>query len=164
MDVAARQRRAEGPPIIEQWAKGWRHHTGNPMHVIANQVPLAAGYDIHMRALLNAWPEQEANQRFNRDGQIRQIVDPYGPRLMFDPRAAAPLFGGQVDGVQYAGEYNQHRQKKNREGAIVSDDYIDMDNDGIKALNYGLYWKFGAAGDKNSTTRLGAAPWEVNVA
>lgn len=164
MDFAARQRRAEGPPIVEQWAKGWRYHTGNPMHIVANPVPLAAGYDVHKRACLNAWPEEEANRRFNRDGFIREIVDPFGPRLMFDPCAAAPMFGGMVDGVHYAGEYNLHRMRKNREGAIVSDDYLDMDNDGAKALQYGLYWHFGAAADRHKKGRFGSAPWEINVA
>lgn len=164
MDFAARQRRAEGPPIVEQWAKGWRYHTGNPMFVIANQVPLAAGYDIHKRALLNGWPKEEADRRFNREGRIREIVDPLGARLMFDPCAAAPLFGGTVDGVFYAGEYNLHRQKKNREGAVLSDDYLDMDNDAIKALNYGLYWHFGAAADRHKRLSQGAIGWEINVA
>ncbi|MDX9738732.1 MAG: hypothetical protein RBT53_11365, partial [Azonexus sp.] len=119
MDFAARQRRAEGPPIIEQWAKGWRELTGQALHIVANPVPLQAGYDIHKRALLNTWPEDEANRMFNSDGKLRQFVDPDGPRLYFDPIAAAPMFGGMVDGVQYAGEYNLHRMKKNREGTVT---------------------------------------------
>ena len=163
MDFAARQRKAEGPPIIEQWAKAWPELTGNRLSVIANQVPLAAGYDITKRALLNAWPEDEANKAFNGDGKLRQMTDPYGPRLMFDPAAAAPVFGGLVDGVEYAGEFNLHRMRKNRDGTVTTDDYIDMDNDGIKALNYGNHWHYGPAGDRQKTTYLGAADFEVRA-
>lgn len=163
MDFASRQRRAEGPPIIEQWSVLWRRHTGKRLYVTAEPVPLQAGYDIHKRALLNSWPEEDAERQFNHDKKMRVVVDPTGPRLMVDPRASAPLFGGFVDDRQYAGEYNLHRKRKNREGTIVSDDYIDADNDAIKALNYGLYWYFGASGFKPQVPLGSAVPWEMTV-
>lgn len=165
MDFAARQRRAEGPPIIEQWAKGWLKETGNRLYVVANQVPLAPGYEIHRRALLNSWPEDEARREFNADGHMKSaIVNPEGPRIMFDPAAAPPLFGGMVDGIQYAGEYNLHRMKKDRQGTITADEYVDVDNDAIKAASYGLYYHFGPAGTKHIHHAGGSIPWNIQVA
>lgn len=163
MDVAARQRRAEGAPVVEQWAEHWRKETGQRIDVITQPVPLAAGYDIHRRALLNSVPEDIAQERWNRDGRLRDFTDPGGPRLMFSPEAAAPLFGGMVDGVHYAGEYNLHRNKKAPDGSVISDEPVDRDNDAIKALNYGLYWWFGAAGAKNSWGGAMASEWELVV-
>jgi len=164
MDFAARQRRAEGPPIVEQWTKGWREQTGNPLYVVANQVPLAPGYEIHRRALLNCWDEEEAQREFNADGKIRShIVDPDGPKLYFDPLAAAPMFGGLVDGVSYGGEYNLHHMKKDRSGTVTADAYIDVDNDGVKAVNYGAYHHFGPAGTRHRNTMVGAVPWSMTT-
>lgn len=164
MDFAATQRRAEGPPIVEQWAKGWPEHTGQQLYVVAQPVPLIAGYDIHRRALLNSWPEEEAARMFNGDGRIRgTVTDPEGPRLMIDPGAAGPLFGGDVDGRRYAGEYNLHRNKKNRDGTVTSDEPIDMDNDAIKALNYGLYWHYGPAGQRQRWSAVQSVPWAMSV-
>ncbi|MBA2708303.1 MAG: hypothetical protein H0U59_10930 [Gemmatimonadaceae bacterium] len=163
MDFAGRQRRAEGPPIIEQWAKGWRDYTGNRLYIKANQVPLAAGYDAHKRALLNAWPEEEASALFNPDKKLRQLTDPTGPRLMFDPRAKAPMFGGIVDGIEYAGEYNLHRRRVGSDGTVTSDEYVDLDNDGVKAINYGTYDHFGVAGTKHLGHFGGSVDWEMRT-
>lgn len=164
MDFAARQRNANGAAVIEQWSNLWPKHTGNRIYIHTQPVPLAAGYDIHKRALLNSWDEEEANRVFNNDHRRRVLVDPKGPRLMIAPDAAAPLFGGVVDGQEWAGEYNLHRNKKNREGTITSDDPIPVDDDAIKAINYGAYWTFGAAGVKQDYSEVRAVPWELVVA
>ena len=149
MDFAARQRRAEGPAVVEQWAKGWLDETGNPMWIVAEQVPLHAGYERHKKALLNGWPEMEARQHFNADGAILgNVTNPNGPRLMFAPEAAAALFGPKVDGKPYSGEYFLHRNRKNAAGQFTSDDPIDLNNDAIKAINYGLWHWFGASDKK----------------
>jgi len=161
MDFAARQRNANGPAVIEQWTNLWPKHTGNRIYVHTQQVPLGPGYDIHKRALLNGWPEEEANRTFNSDQKRRILVDPKGPRIMISPDAAAPLFGGLVDNQEWAGEYNLHRNKKNREGTITSDEPIDQDNDAIKAINYGAYWTFGAAGAKQEYANVVSVPWEL---
>jgi hypothetical protein len=159
MDFAARQRRAEGAPVVEQWATDWFRHTGQRIQILTQPVPLHAGYEIHNRALLNTWPEMMAAQRFNVDGHLPEgnITDPLGPRLMFAPEAAVPLFGGMVDGRLYAGEYNLHRNRVNPTGTVISDDPIDQDNDAIKALNYGLYWYYGPAGQRPMQAMLLAA-------
>lgn len=163
MDFAARQRRAEGEPIIEQWQRGWKARTGHPLYVHAEQVPLLAGYDIHRRALLNAWPEEAAARRWNHDKRLTRVTDPYGPRLMFDPVAAAPFFGGVVDGRSYLGEYNLHRERHDSKGTVVADEPIDTDNDGIKALNYGCYFYFGSAGDRQLMSGIESMPYEMSV-
>jgi len=163
MDFAARQRRAEGLPIVEQWTNGWYEQTGRRLWVFTQPVPLAPGYDIHKRALLNSWPEDLAQLEFNRDGKMRSMTDPEGPRLMFDPRAAAPMFGGQVDELFYAGEYSLHRSRTNRGGTVTTDEYIDIDNDGIKAINYGLWDYFGAVGRPTFYTAGATMPWTVEV-
>lgn len=167
MDVAAHQRRAEGDPIMVQWPRLWREATGLHLHCIAQPVPLEAGYDIHNVALLNAWPEPQAQEYFNADKKLRQVTDPEGPRLMFDPDASAALFGGDVDDQEYDGEYNLHRHRKNREGTITSSLPIDADNDAIKAINYGLYWRYGPDGLKQKFSRFMPAgstmPFEVSV-
>lgn len=164
MDVAARQRRAEGEPVIDQWSTYWREATGRQLHVYTQPVPLAAGYDIHRLALLNSWPEDEAQRAWNSDGTVSQVTNPEGPRLMFDPKAAAPMFGGMVDGQRYEGEYNLHRNRKGPDGTILSDDPIDVDNDGIKALNYGLYWYFGPAGNRRQWAGQNSMAFEMVVA
>lgn len=164
MDIAAVQRRAEGDPIVEQWSRYWREETGRAIHVVTQPVPLHPGYDIHRLALLNSWPEAHAQRAFNRDGKVTHVTNPEGPRLMIDPIAAAPLFGGIVDGRHYEGEYNLHRQRKSPDGTILSDDPIDVDNDAIKALNYGLYWWFGPAGNKRQWAGTNSVPWEYEVA
>ena len=164
MDVAARQRRAEGAPVVEQWANLWREHTGQHIWIQTQPVPLAAGYDIHRRALLNSWPEDAAQRHFNADKKLRQVTDPEGPRLMFSPEAAVPLFGGLVDGQRHAGEYNLHRNRKAPDGTIMSDDPIDRDNDAIKALNYGLFWYFGPAGMQAQNIGTGTVPFEMSMA
>lgn len=161
MDFAARQHRAEGPPIVEQWQTGWRKHVGQTLYIHAEPVPLHAGYDIHRRALLNSWPEDEAQLMFNHDKKLRQVTDPTGPRIMFSPDAREPLFGGMVDGVAYAGEYNLHRNKKNREGTITSDDPIPVDDDAVKAINYGLVWWFNHSGEGHKRQFGGSIPWEM---
>lgn len=168
MDFAARQRRAEGPPIVEQWASGWAKHVGHQLAVIAQPVPLQTGYDIHRKALLNTWDEADASRNFNQDGRSRVLVDQFGPKVFIDPAASAPLFGGVVDGVAYAGEYNLHKQKKNREGTVTIDDPEDTHNDAIKALNYGLYWYFSASGEGWKWFRImqegEAVPFSIEVA
>jgi len=164
MDFAARQHRAEGPPIIEQWAAGWRKHVGQTLEIVANPVPLHAGYDIHRRALLNSWPEDEAQRTFNHDKKLRQVTDPDGPRLMFSPDASQPLFGGHVDDQDYAGEYNLHRNKRNREGTITAEDPIPVDDDAIKAISYGLVWWFNHSGQGHKRQYGGFIPWEISVA
>lgn len=164
MDFAARQRNANGPAVVEQWTNGWRRHVGRSLWVETQPVPLAAGYDIHRRALLNSWPEEDAQRSFNADGTRHVVVDPEGPRLMFAPEAAAPLFGGLVDGREYAGEYNLHRNRKNREGAVVGDDPIPIDDDAIKAISYGLYWHFGVTGLKPRALGVESVQWEMSVA
>lgn len=149
MDFAARQRRAEGPPIVEQWSKAWFEIMGKQMWCIADQVPLHAGYERHKKALLNGWPESEARNQFNNDGQIHGLVtNPSGPRVMFSPDAASPFFGPFVDGKAYAGEYTLHKNRKNNAGMFTSDDPIDGNNDAIKAMNYGLYNHFGPSDAK----------------
>lgn len=164
MDFAGRQQRSEGPPNVEQWAKGWRALTGRPLFIHAEPVPLAAGYDVHQRCLLNAWEEVDAQRVFNRDGRLRRVTNELGPRLYFDPAAAGPLFGGLVDGQRYRGEYNLHRAKRTREGAVVRDVPLDIDNDAIKALNYGLYWRYGAFGDRTRLLGFEAVPWVMELA
>ncbi len=164
MDFAGTQQRSEGPPNIEQWAKGWREKTGHPLAIHANPVPLHAGYDVHKRALLNAWPEDDAQRSFNADKRLRSVTNPTGPRLMFDPAAAVPLFGGMVDGQRYLGEYNLHHMRKNREGTVTRDEYVDTDNDAIKAISYFTYWLFGAHGDRSEQIGFGSVPWRITVA
>lgn len=166
LDFAANQRRAEGPPVIEQWAKGWLKEMGRALPCQAVPVALHSGYSIHKRALLNSWPEDEAQRRFNSDRKLMFVTDPSGPRLMFSPEAAIPFFGGVVDGTYYEGEYNLHKKKKNSQGVVTSDDYEDTHNDGIKAVNYGMHDRFGVSGDKpaiweNNQTHI---PWEIKVA
>lgn len=146
MDVAARQKNANGDAVVEQWATHWFRLTHRQIMIITQPVPLMPGYDIHRTALLNSWPEDVAQQTWNIDKKVRQVTNPDGPRLMISPDAAPPLFGGMVDGQRYAGEYNLHRHRKAPDGSIVSDEPLDRDNDAIKAINYGLYWYFGAAG------------------
>lgn len=163
MDFAGRQVRSEGPPNIEQWVKGWRDKMGANLFIHAEPVPLAQGYDVHKRLLLNGWPEEEAQRRFNHDKQLRRVTAEEGPRLFIDPLAAPPFFGGIVDGQRYRGEYNLHRHKKNREGTVIRDDPIDMDNDAIKAANYGLYWRYGAFGDRTKLLGFGSIPWELRA-
>lgn len=165
MDFAAKQRRAEGPPVVQQWAQGWWKHLHQQLAITAQPVPLVIGYDWHRRALLNGWPEEDAQKAFNQDKKIRVMTDPDGPRIYFDPAAAAPMFGGVVDGRMYAGEYNLHKQRKNREQTILADDPIDTDNDGIKALNYGGYWYWASGGAAWEWYRAGAtSSFSVEVA
>lgn len=164
MDFAGRQQRSEGPPNIEQWAKGWRQHASRHLFIHADPVPLSAGYDVHNRLLLNAWDEDAAQRLFNHDRKLRRVTSENGPRLWIDPIAAPPLFGGMVDGQRYGGEYNMHRNKKNREGKLIRDVPLDIDNDAIKALNYGLYWRYGAFGDRTKMLSFGPIPWQMNIA
>lgn len=166
MDIAARQRRAEGEPVIEQWAKLWPKEVGNRIDIFTQPVPLQAGYDIHELALLNSWPEDQAQEMFNADGKIRQMTDPTGPRIYFDPMAQAPLFGGMVDDQEYDGEYNLHRTKKLPDGTVAPgvNPIIDTDNDAIKAINYGCYWRYGSVGEKLDRRRGRGrtwVPWEM---
>ena len=164
MDVAARQKRVEGEAVIEQWPALWYKHTGNNIGVYTQQVPLHPGYDIHELALLNSWPETDANEMFNQDGQMRVLTDPYGPALMFDPGCVAPMFGGEVDGREYAGEYNAHEFAVDREGYSKRPDPIDLHNDAIKAINYGAFWRWGATGLKRMSESFPGAtiPWVLS--
>jgi hypothetical protein len=165
LDFAARQRNANGPSNVEQWQLGWRQKTGRYIAVIADQVPLAAGYDAHKRLLLNSWPEDEAARRFNPDKKLRRVTSENGPRIFFAPEAAPSLFGGWVDGQRYLGEYNLHKNKKNRDGTVTRDDPIDQDNDAIKALNYGLWNRYGPVGDRTRLfNNLSSMKWEMAYA
>lgn len=167
MDFAARQRRAEGAPVIEQWAKLWVQFMGRPLAIHADPVPLAAGYDTHRVALRNAWSEEEAQAQFNWDGKFGygDIVDPAGPRVYFDPDAAEPFFGGHVDDRDYGGEYYLHKNRvSGRDGSITGDDPLDRDNDAIKALSYGLYWWFGVARQKNRMRGTYSGSFEMVLA
>lgn len=163
MDFAAKQRRAEGAPIVEQWAKLWRNKTGRPLWIHANPVPLAAGYDVHRRMLLNGWPEHEAQRTFNHDGKLKEIVDPAGAQVYFDPDAAPPFFGGIVDQQEWAGEYALHRNHRNRQGIVDRAEPIPVNDDAIKALNYGAYWYFGAARTRHRLLGVQSVPWEMRV-
>jgi hypothetical protein len=163
LDFAARQRRAEGPPAVQQWAIYWREIVGNHIWCHADQVPLAAGYDGHRRALMNAWPEVAAQSEFNHDGRLGQVTNPVGPRLYIAPDAAAPFFGGHVDGRLYAGEYNLHVNREGRDGEILSDTPVDRHNDAIKAVNYLLYWKFGPAAMREIFARQNTQPFVVTL-
>ena len=66
------------------------------------------------------------------------------------------FFGPSVDGKAFVGEYRMHRNKKNNQGFFIKDEPVDMYNDAIKALNYGLYWHFGASDVKHELYKL----WE----
>lgn len=167
MDFAARQRRSEGPPVVEQWAKEWATNMGRPLPIHADPVPLAAGYDTHKVALRNAWPEEEAAANFNWDGKMTygSLTDPAGPRLYIDPDVAPIFFGGQVDDREYGGEYYLHKNRvSGRDGSITSDEPIDRDNDAIKAMSYGLMWWFGAARMRNKLRFDYSAPFEMLIA
>jgi len=161
LDFAARQRNANGPAVVEQWAKGWQDRVRQRLSVFTQPVPLAPGYDIHKRALLNSWDPLEAERTYNHDRTRPVVVDPFGPRLMFDPSAAPPLFGGQVDGQFFAGEYNLHKNRKGVAGTILSDDPIDVDNDAIKAISYGLYAHYGPAADRLKHTGVTSTRWQL---
>ncbi len=163
LDFAARQQNANGPANTEQWAKGWLRKTGRQIYVETQQVPLQVGYDVHKRALLNDWPEDVARATFDREGVMRRVTNPEGNRIMFAPGACPAVWGGHVDGQFYQGEYSLHRQKRNREGSQVGDDPIPVDDDMIKAINYGAYHRWGASGHAR---RLDYTPrtWELVVA
>jgi hypothetical protein len=161
LDFAARQRRAEGSPVIEQWAKYWRRDMNAPLWCHADQVPLIAGYEVHRRALLNAWSEEAAQLAFNREGKLGRVTNAAGPRLYIDPDCAQAFFGGMVDGQQYAGEYNLHTNRRDRQGTVTRDEPIDTNNDAIKALSYILYWWFGPARTKHRYLTMTSQPFEV---
>lgn len=163
LDFASRQRRAEGERVIEQWAKQWRELTKQGLWCRAERVPLRLGYDTHKRALLNAWPEAEAQREFNFDGRLGQVVYPDGPRLYIDPDAAAPFFGGVVDGRMFAGEYNLHVYRETRDGVVLNDEPVDTFNDAIKALNYLLFWWFGAGGKRQVERMTSAADFALRA-
>lgn len=153
-DRASKQRNANGEPVIEQWAKDWLRLVGQRISIHTEYIPLSAGYEIHRRALLNGWPEEMAQLTFGKDKNILRITDPLGPRLMFAPEAAKPLFGGLIDDRAYEGEYNMHRFRKNAAGSTTRDEPVDLDNDAIKAINYGLYVHFGPAGTRPAAYRF----------
>lgn len=163
LDFAARQRRAEGPPAIEQWAKMWRELTGHHVWCHAEKVPLRLGYDLHKRALLNAWPEEMAQAEFNWDGRLGQVTYPDGPRLYIDPACAAPLFGGHVDGRMYAGEYKLHVYRETRDGSVISDEPVDSHNDAIKAMHYVMAWWYGASEKRNIYRAVQSADFSLRV-
>ena len=144
-DPSSRQKRTEhADSVKDQWSKMWPDRVGGYPQIILPTVPLSEGYDVHHRALLNSWPQDEANARFNRDQAIRPelITNPFGPRLYIDPKAAPILFGGTVDGKPYAGEYKNHKNRVDRGGTIVKNEPVDTHNDMIKAINYGLFYRF----------------------
>jgi hypothetical protein len=163
MDFAGTQRRSEGPPNTVQWTMGWRQLCGMPLMIHANPVPLHAGYDVHKRCLLNSWDERDAQLMFNSDKKLTRVTNQDGPKLFISPDAAPCLFGGIVDGQRYLGEYNLHRNKKDRHGTITRDDPVDIDNDAIKALSYILYWRYGAFGDRSQLIGFDTLPWELKL-
>lgn len=157
MDFAGRQARSEGPSNFEQWQAGWLDRTRQQLYIIAEPVPLTPGYDVHKRALLNTWPENEAQRMFNHDGRRGRVTDPDGVKLMFSPASREPLFGGVVDGTHYPGEYNLHRNKRK----VLGFDPVDEHNDLIKAINYLLYWRVGPTGnDRRGAHSLDSFDWE----
>lgn len=165
IDFAGTQRNANGPPVITQWATTWFEETGRRLSIAAEPVPLLAGYQPHKRALLNAWPEEEAALTFDPEGKTGgKVVDPDGMRLFFDPDAAAPFFGGQVDGREWAGEYKLHRKMVSSAGTILRDSYRPTDDDAIKAVNYLLWHHFGVNGYRQRTAMLQSIPWEMQLA
>lgn len=162
LDFASRQRRTEGKPVKYQWHKFWQEKMGRALWIHANPVPLAPGYDIHKRALLNAWPREQAEAMFNPDRRLRQVVDPAGPRLYVDPDAAGPLFGGIIDGQKWDGEYLLHRNHRNRMGMVDRAEPVPLHDDAIKAINYGLFWYFGAGRTRHRRSELAqSVPWEL---
>ncbi len=162
MDFAARQQRVEGESVLTQWPMLWQKHTGQSIGVYAEQVPLHPGYDVHELCLINSWPEQDAREMFNQDGFNTTMTDPFGPALKFDPKCIGPMFGGKVDGREYLGEYNAHEYAVDHEGYSKRPDPIDTHNDAIKAISYGLFWRYGASGMKRIDDSFpgGSIPWE----
>lgn len=165
MDFAGKQRNANGKPVIEQWAKFWRARMGSPLAIHANPVPLEPAYSIHKRALLNGWPEEHAQLMFNRDGAIRsKVANPAGPQIYYAPQAAAPFFGGQVDDQKWAGEYSLHRNHRNKQGLIDRVDPVPLYDDGIKALQYFLYWYFKVSRQGHRYFGRVSTPWAIQRA
>lgn len=148
MDRAAKQRNTSGDPDIVVWRKQWPKLTGNPANVSTHYVPIGKGYNLHRRALLNAWPEAEAQRWFNQDGTLTSVTNPEGPKLYFSKTAAAPFFGGYVDGVNWGGEYLLHHNRRNREGIVTSPNPVALTDDAIKALNYWFYARYDPAANK----------------
>lgn len=164
LDFAARQQNSNGPSNVVQWNTRWPEVTGQRIAVYTQQVPLQTGYDVHKRALLNTWPEAEARKLVDPSMRMRRVTDPVGNRLMFAPEACPSLWGGTVDGQFYQGEYSLHHNKKNRAGAQVGDDPVPLDDDAIKAINYGLYWRWGPIGNQQNISWDEPADWELSVA
>ena len=166
MDIASNQKRVETElAVSEQWPVLWEKYTGNSIGVYMQPVPLHPGYDIHELALLNAWPEKDALEAFNQDETRMVMTDLYGPALMFDPGCVEPMFGGKIDGRDFAGEYNAHEFPMDPEGFATRQDPIDRFNDAIKAISYGLFWRYGAAGTKRvGDFEVGASvDWEFTL-
>ena len=154
MDIASKQRNANGEPVEEQWAAGWLARTGTTLNIYMNFVPLDQGYDLHLRALLNCWPEEHAKREFDPDNVQVRVTDPKGPRIMWDPEAARCVFGGLVDGRLYEGEYMLHAIPTRKDGTIPHDTVIDEDNDAIKAMNYFAYWAWRVTGETRITPQM----------
>jgi hypothetical protein len=157
MDRAAKQHNTSGEPDIVQWRKLWpRLVKGNALNIRTAYVPLGKGYSQHRKALLNCWPEDEAQRWFNADGALERVVNPDGPRLYFSQRAAAPFFGGFVDGVSWGGEYLLHHNRRNRDGIVTSANPVPLTDDAIKALNYWFFDRYDPASSRLRQSEQGA--------
>ena len=154
MDRAAKQRNTSGEPDIVQWKKLWPRLTGNRLEVRTAYVPQGKGYSQHRKALINAWPEEEAQRWFNGDGTLERVVNPIGPKLYFSRLAEAPYFGGHVDGRAWGGEYLLHHNRRNREGIVTSPNPVPLTDDGIKALNYWFYDRYDPAANKRRSLEM----------
>lgn len=162
-DFAATQHRAEGAPVIEQWAKYWPQFTGRSIDHHAEPVAVQVGYDNHRAALRNAWPEAMAQVEFNSDGRLDVVTDPAGLRLMMDPKCRAPMFGGLIAGREWEGEYYMHKNGVDLHGNRRGQGPIPLYDDAIKAMNYGLTWWFGSARQRLMMSGIYSAPFEVTV-
>ena len=116
----------------------------------ANRVGVLEGYVLHNQALFNTWPEDAAFEKWGALGTApaSELIDEYGPKLYYDPDCQDAAFGGMVDGLHYAGEYNIHSKRTNTSGDIISDKPVNTHNHLIKAVNYLLFWRFGISGEK----------------
>ena len=69
------------------------------------------------------------------------------PGIVFDPSCKGILseFGAcpVPEGLEFAGQTRVYSWKMDREGNVIGDDPDDKNNDGIKALSYGLVEEFG---------------------
>ena len=150
VDVAGDSPAVEGDPFTKQWRREWKRRTGNRIQTHTNRVGVMDGYILHNRALLNTWPLDAANEKWNALGDEPQdeVIQQNGPKLFYDPGCRAAAFGGIVDGQRYAGEYNLHKRRQNQDGTVTSNKPIDADNHLIKTVNYLLFYFLGVSGQK----------------